>query len=503
MSLKKNVVANYVGQGWAAVMGIAFVPLYVKALGAETFGLIGVFAILQAWMTLLDLGLTPTLNREMALLRAGLRMSNYIRDLLRSLEAIFGVVALMMIAAVCALAPWLARGWLRADTLSPELVTDSLRLMSFVLATRWLEQIYRGALQGLQDQVWLNTAQALLATLRWAGAYVLVAFICPSIIAFFLWQGAVSILTSVVLVRRTYSLLPAGTRRGQFNLSVLRDVGGFAGGMFVGAWLSFVLTQADKLAISKLLPLDQLGYYMVASAVASGLLQLVTPLNTAVLPRLTELIANEDSSGLAQTYQRACEWMSAVVIPIGLALTFFAEPMLLAWTGDVALVATVAPMLALLALGTLFNALMNIPYMLQLAHGWTGLSIQINLVAVLLIVPMNIYLVPRYGPIGAAAGWLALNAGYLLVGAHLMHRRLLPTGKWPWYRAAIGPPLVAGALVGITLKLILPQVHERLMAAAVVCAATACLFAAVLASLPAVRHQLMIFATASIRRQPR
>ena len=58
-----NVVANYLGQGWAALMGLAFVPLYVKILGAETYGLIGVFAVLQSCVTLLDLGLTPTLNR--------------------------------------------------------------------------------------------------------------------------------------------------------------------------------------------------------------------------------------------------------------------------------------------------------------------------------------------------------------------------------------------------------------------------------------------------------
>ena len=45
MSLKHNLAANYLGQAWVAVVGLAFLPLYVKYLGNEALGLIGVFAL--------------------------------------------------------------------------------------------------------------------------------------------------------------------------------------------------------------------------------------------------------------------------------------------------------------------------------------------------------------------------------------------------------------------------------------------------------------------------
>ena len=63
--LKRNLVANYAGQAWSAVMGLAFIPVYIHYLGVEAYGLIGLFAVLQAWLALLDMGLTPTLAREM------------------------------------------------------------------------------------------------------------------------------------------------------------------------------------------------------------------------------------------------------------------------------------------------------------------------------------------------------------------------------------------------------------------------------------------------------
>jgi O-antigen/teichoic acid export membrane protein len=71
MSLKKNLIANYLGQAWRALVGLAFIPLYIRYLGIEAYGLIGIFAILQAWLALLDLGLRPALGREMARFTGG------------------------------------------------------------------------------------------------------------------------------------------------------------------------------------------------------------------------------------------------------------------------------------------------------------------------------------------------------------------------------------------------------------------------------------------------
>src|ERR1035438_4166266 len=106
MSLKKNVAANYIGQGWQALMSFAFVPLYIKYLGMEAYGLIGIFALLQAWLVLLDMGVRPTLSREMARYIGGAHDAQSIRNLLRSVEVI-----VFAIAGAIALGIWAASGW--------------------------------------------------------------------------------------------------------------------------------------------------------------------------------------------------------------------------------------------------------------------------------------------------------------------------------------------------------------------------------------------------------
>jgi O-antigen/teichoic acid export membrane protein len=127
------------------------------------------------------------------------------------------------------------------------------------------------------------------------------------------------------------------------------------------------------------------------------------------------------------------------------------------WTGNVVLANEVAPILALLAVGTLLNGLMNIPYMLQLAHGWSGFAAWVNLVAVVILVPAILWVTPRYGALGAAWVWVALNAGYVMIAIHFMYRRLLPEEKWAWYWSDTARPLVTATLAAWVLSELKPE----------------------------------------------
>jgi len=492
MSLKKNTIANYLGQGWTALMGLAFIPVYIHYLGMEAWGLVGFMSLLQAWLTLLDMGLTPTLSREMARFQAGAHSAQSIRDLLRSLEVIYGGVAMAVVGVVWMIAPWVAEHWLNAAKLPAASVAQAIGMMGVVLAARMVEQVYRGAIQGFQRQVWLNGAQGVLATLRWGGVVGVLAWMDSSIEAFFLWQGLISLLGVAVLARQTYCWLPPGERSARFDLDALVRIRRFAGGMAATTLLALLLTQVDKLLLSKLVPLEEFGYYVFAASVAGALYFLVTPVSTAVSPRLTELVAKSEQQALIDTYHWASQWLAVVLTPAALMMAVFAEPLLYAWTGNADLANQTAPLLVLLALGTLCNGFMYIPYMTQLAHGWTGFAVRMNIVAVIFIVPAILWAVPRFGAIGAAWAWLALNAGYVLLGMHFMHRRLLPGEKWRWYRDAVFKPLIIGSVPLLILRqwIVLPQ--NRVAMAGVLAGIALVAMAAVLWAVPVSREFLRL-----------
>jgi O-antigen/teichoic acid export membrane protein len=114
-----------------------------------------------------------------------------------------------------------------------------------------------------------------------------------------------------------------------------------------------------------------------------------------------------------------------------------------------------------------------------------------------------VWAVPRFGAIGAASAWLLLNAGYLLVNAHFMHRRILHAGKWPWYRDAIAAPLFAAVFVGIAFRAVVPPPATRQSAAVILLLAVGCICAAVILALPNVRRTIFAILMNSLRMNPR
>jgi O-antigen/teichoic acid export membrane protein len=484
-SVKRNIVANYLGQGWTAVMGLAFVPLYIQYLGMEAYGLVGLFAVMQAWLTLLDMGITPTLNREMARFTVGAHSSQSIRDLLRSLE-----IVCFSIAAVIGIAIWVASGylatdWLKVERLPTGVVADALAIMALVVALRFVEGIYRGSLVGLQRQVWYNSVTAALATLRHAGALAVLAWISPTITAFFLWQAFISLLSVLVLAVSVHRALPASPSPPAFSREALAGVWRFAGGMMGITLLAILLTQIDKVLLSRLLTLEAFGYYTLAATVAGVLYMVISPITQAIYPRMVEFASGDNQHALVSVYHQGAQLVTALTAPAVMLLSFFAGGVVFMWSGNSDLAQHTAPILSALVIGTFLNGLMWIPYQFQLAHGWTSLTLKVNLVAVVVLVPAIFWVVPRYGAVGAARIWIALNAGYVLIAIQLMHRTLIPREKWRWYFSDVLLPVAGVIGVMLLAQLLQPASYDsrwRWFIFLLVTGATALVVCAILAS---------------------
>jgi O-antigen/teichoic acid export membrane protein len=488
--LKKNLIANYLGQGWVALMSLAFIPLYIKYLGIEAYGLIGLFAVLTAWLSLLDMGMTPTLSREMARFTGGSHSAQSIRDLLRTIEVITIGIALLIAGGVALGSNRIASSWLQAETLPIDVVAQAFVIMGLVTALRFAESIYRSSIVGLQRQVLFNAVNSALATVRGVGAVAILAWVSPTIEAFFLWQGVVSLITLITLAGVTYRSLPKAERMARFSMDALRSIWRFAGGMLGITFLALLLTQVDKVLLSKLLSLSEFGYYTLAAAVAGVLYLLITPITQAVYPRLCELHSREDETGIAEVYHKGAQLVSVLAGSAAIVMILFAETFLRLWTQDSDLAARTAPLLSLLMLGNLLNGLMWIPYQTQLAHGWTSLTVKVNIVAVLVIVPAILWVTPRYGAEGAAWVWASLNLGYLLIAVQFMYRRILTAEKWRWYTQDVLAPLGAAAAAAVLLKLSWPHADTALTQLLLLALAVLLTSAASLLAAGLVRRQL-------------
>jgi len=454
--LKKNIVANFAGSIWQALMSLAFVPLYIKFMGIESYGLIGIFATLQAMFVLLDMGLSATLNREMARLSVLPGREEEMRNLVRSLEIIYWCVAIFIGIVVMSISHFIAHYWVKAAQLSPQTIEQAFLIMGFAMVLQWPTSLYRGGIMGLQRQVLLNAINIGLSTLRGAGAVLILWLISPTIQAFFLWQIVISAMDTFILRKSLWRILPSGKENALFQKKLLSGIWRFAAGMSGISILALILTQVDKIILSKMLSLELFGYYAFASMVAMSLGRLFTPVFYSIYPRFTQLaVSIDDQNGLKQLYHKSCQFMSVLILPIAIVVALFSYEIIFLWTQSPTTAERTHLLVSILICGTALNGIMNPPYALQLAFGWTELNVISNILAVIILVPLIIYMATHYGAIGAASAWLILNISYILFLIPIMHRRLLRKEKWRWYWQDVCVPLMAGLSMAVLGRLLL------------------------------------------------
>jgi O-antigen/teichoic acid export membrane protein len=420
--------------------------LYLKYLGIEAYGLIGFFATTQALLQILDLGLAPTINREVARCSA-VGNSREAGKLLHTLAVVYWAVAGVIASLIFVLAPFIAQYWLQSKHLPKETVASAVMLMGLVIACRWPIGLYQGALMGAQRLTVASGISIAMMTVGNFGAVAVLALVSPTIQAFFIWQASAGLIYAVAMRWAAWHVLGGGQGL-RFDVDELKRVWRFSVGMSGIGLSALALTQLDKVLLSKILSLEEFGHYMLATFVASALYVLIAPTFNAMYPRFSALVAGGNTEKLADLYRLGTRSLATVLFPISMVLVIYAEDLVLLWTGNLDIASSVAPVIGLLAMGSALNGVMYFPYALQLAYGIPRLPLTINVILMIILVPLTIVFALSYGALGGAMAWFALNVSYMVLGTWLTHRRILKGIGCAWLFRDVGFPLGLSLLVG-------------------------------------------------------
>lgn len=446
-SAKQALVVSIIARAWVALLGIVVVPLYVRLLGVEAYGLVGFFASIQALTTFLDLGLGATLIRELARLGNSKDGRGDARDITRTFEATYLLVAVLIGVALFFVAPLLAHYWIKLDSVDPAQASRALVLGGLALALQWPAGLYGSGMAGLHKQIQLGLVSSVLATIRIALTIGVLSLGTPTLEAFFWSQVVGALLQSWGMRFLLWRNLQLPGHKPRVQFSILRGNIGFAGGMTGITVTSIALTQMDKLVLSHALAMKDFGIYVLSGTLAAGLYMVISPLFSLMYPRFSALLQAGNEQAVAEYFHLSSQVMAVLVIPAAVVMAMFSKQILYIWTRDAAISEQGAMVLSLLVLGNACNGIMNIPFALQLASGWTSLSFWINVAAISFLAPATWYFASKYGVIGGAAVWCGLNAGYVFVTPQFMHRRLLQTEKLAWLKWDVLVPVIMVFLV--------------------------------------------------------
>ncbi|WP_228198890.1 oligosaccharide flippase family protein [Acinetobacter cumulans] len=483
-SLKLNILASYVSQIYLVIISIAILPIYMKYMGAEAYGLVGFFAMLQGLFSLLDFGLTPTISRQTAQYNAGAETALGFRQLFRSLSVIFTGIACIGGGLLFYFNHYIAEHWLKLENLVMSDVLFCLQIMAICVALRWMTGLYRGVISGFERIVWLSVGNIVIATLRFPCVLLYMYYFGFTVENFFIFQLIVAVLEFVILAFKAQILLPKLKPSACIGWS-MQPVKPFLSFALTIAFTSSVwvlLTQLDKFVLSGILPLSEYGYFTLAVLVAGGILQIGAPISSAIMPRMARLQGEKKHEELKAVYIGATEFVAVVVVTAGIILAALAQPVLYVWTGDTVLAEKVAPILQLYALGNSILTLGAFPYYLQYAKGNLRLHFIGNLITAILLIPAIIWAAKSYGAIGAGWAWVLIQLTYLLLWVSYVHKMIEPDINLQWFKSFL-PSICCVSIVSYTLIYFMSFSEQRYIAFLQICAiGLMCLVAAVISA---------------------
>lgn len=453
ISLKKNIIANYIGQAYKALIGIVMMPIYLSYLGSEAFGLIGFYIMLQSWMQLLDIGMKPTLARESSKYRAGSINIIELRTVLRTLEVIFVVTGFLMAFSMIYSSNYIATSWLNLKKLDVSTVTFSISIMALVVGTRWITSLYGGIVSGLERQVWLNSFEILSNTFRFVLIIFPLEIYGPKIEVFFVYQILVSIFELIVINLFVYKNLENTKAKITYSFDVLKKIYKFSFAIAFGSIVWVIVTQIDKLVLSKYISLEEYGYFSLAIVIANGVFVLGNAISSAIMPRMTIYSEQKKYLELEKLYFLAIEIVLLIVVPITSILVFYGEEVLYLWTKDLVAAKNASEILKWYVLGNAMVSMGAFAYYLQYAKGDLILHLKGNIIYAIMLIPLQIYIASNFGPINTGILWFIANLAIVLFWIGFIHKRFLE-GKhllWLWRNTKM---FLAGYIVAYGMSFI-------------------------------------------------
>jgi len=474
------------GRMVSAGLSIATVPIFVSKLGTEAYGLVGLFASLQIVFAFLDFGLSATVNRQIAQHVAKGVANVESKGLLRTLEMVYWPIGLIIGVSLFSASNWIAHDWVNLSKLSTQDVRLGVIILALAVTVQWPVSLYIGVLQGLQEQAVQNALSTTAASLRTLASLVVVIWVSPTITAFLLTQAAgnvIELIASHAIAWRKLGGYPKSLF--YFDIRLVKTIWRFALSFNLVGVLGLLLSQADRLVISKTLPLEQLSYYLIAS-IGTGAMPLVSnAVATAMFPQFSGHAATGSSGLLARSYHRALQAIALLTAPAAWGGVLFSGDILKVWTRNDVIVSQASLPLSLLAIAGLLNAISNPAYTLLVSHGHTKIPLALNSLSVLIFIPLMVVLIPYFGIGAAAAIWLMQNTLFVL--AYTFYASKIVLHETP-FRHLTNDVLVyftcSGVWIGFA-RLLTLQVHNPLLSLTCLClAGTAYLITMLFAARP-------------------
>ena len=379
------------------VIALVTVPLYLRYIGPERYGVLAVIWALLGYFGFFDFGFGRAVSQRMARLRDA-------QDSERSNLLWTALISTLLLGFLGSLGLWafadlILNHLIDMSVSSRKEASESVAWLLVALPVLLPASVLQGALQARLRFVELNTIQFVGSTLSQllplafaASGYVELQFLVPAALASRLVSAA-------LLLRQCRRHVPL-IGSPAIDRSHLKPMMHYGGWVSVITMLGPLLVTIDRLVIASLSGAKAIAYYTVPYDLVSRTMVISGTLSSAIFPRL----ASVSAKSARDMALRATTVLVAIMTPVVIVGLFLVHPFMTLWVGDAFALAS-GGVAELVLLGVWINALV-IPHHTRLLAADNPKTVVIIYLVQIPVYFLMLWLGIKYwGIVGAAAAW--------------------------------------------------------------------------------------------------
>jgi O-antigen/teichoic acid export membrane protein len=446
-SVARNTVLNFAGQAIPLLIGVVCIPLIIKGLGKDRFGILSLIWVVIGYFSLFDLGLGKATTKFVSGLlveRDDKKLSGVVwtATLFNSLLGLAGGVVL------AAVTPLLVGRVFNIPVSLLDEARSTFYLLAIAVPIVVITSSLRGVLEGLQRFDLVNIVRAPSSSLMFLipALAVPLGLRLPGIVVLLLVARSGAALAYLLLC---FKVLPDLRRSLFIHPKMIGALLSFGGWVTVSNVVSPVVVYLDRLMIGSLMTMEAVAYYTAPYEIVTRLWIVPLSLVMSLFPVFSQFGKGKKAEA-GRLYAHSLRYLLLLMGPILLFLGVFARDILRLWLGaEFASQSTAA--LQILCFAVFINSLAHVPFTLIQGIGRPDLTAKFHLIEIPVFAGAAWFLIPKFGIAGAAMSWtlrVLLDAVLLFWAV----ARLLPDTNAAL--AGSGLKRTVKALAGLALALI-------------------------------------------------
>ena len=421
--LASNTVWNLIGQGSPLLVALFAIPLLIKGLGIDRFGVLTLAWMVIGYFSLFDLGLGRALTKLVAE-KLGQDKAEEIPGIVWTTLFLMLILGFAGTLVMGALSSWLVHDVLKVPRLLRAEVLNSFHLLALSIPVVISTAALRGYLEAHQRFGLVNAVRIPMGLFTFLGPLAVLPF-----------SQSLALVVSVLLIGRLLAWLAHLLLCFRISPSLLHGIAlqrSIVGRLLhFGLWMTVtnivspLMVYVDRFIIGSILSMAAVTYYVTPYEVITKLGLIPASLVAVLFPAFAASLAR-DTVHSVSLFERGGKAILLPLFPLTLIAITLGHEGLALWLGsEFSLRST--RVLQWLGVGTFISGMAQVPFALVQGAGRADITAKFNLIELPLYLLMIWWMLNAYGIEGVAITWVARVALDTLLLFWVV-RRFLPRG---------------------------------------------------------------------------